>query len=582
MSLPCDTNRRLAGPVGTTPIQWAPPGNPPVPQLPTTSFLEPGEPMIPGYLATARAHAHTAPVSRTALARLAQAELSAGDTQAAVVAATLVLDTPDQERDLSAELAAVQVLRAGGVAETAREHIENTVITDDVGRGIRARLAIECGNLDDAQRLVQDTATFDGLLIAGWLAMRECQHPRAIALFRRADRLAGPTPDVLVNTGYSYAALGHMRHAIKATRRAQMLAPHKRMIAFNLVNFHLAVGAYDAATRALGPLHKHYPDDVQIALALAHIALRAGDRRRAHKILQQARTSSSWVSAPLVQRAELQGNLAVLRWINGERSLPATRKVVLEQLELSDYESLSMASLLPGLLPHFSDQKQLAVLLKRLETRHDASTLMFLRVHDAILRRDAEDTVALAVQCAETHPFSPVAAAVAVQLLADLAGDRDRAITLGVDALKRAPGDALLVNNLAYVLALAGRTREARTVLGKLTEREDTPALVATRGLVEMLAGNVRAGLTGYVDARELAVKQGSDRVALLATLNLKLALHRVDRATLSKLGLDVTETVVFPCSAEDDPVVWLLTRRAEHEGIPVSWSEDTSSKTAK
>jgi tetratricopeptide (TPR) repeat protein len=112
-----------------------------------------------------------------------------------------------------------------------------------------------------------------------------------------------------VNTGYCYAALGHMRQAIKATHQAQTLAPHRRMVTFNLVNFYLAVGAYDAAAHALGPLREHYPDDVEIALALAHIALRAGDRKRAHKILQKARTSSSWVSAPLCSERNSKATL---------------------------------------------------------------------------------------------------------------------------------------------------------------------------------------------------------------------------------------------------------------------------------
>lgn len=493
----------------------------------------------------------------------------------------MALDMMDQGHDAAAEFAAVQVLRAGGAAQTAREHIGRASLTDDVGRVIRARLAIECGEFEEARHSVRDTSTFDGLLTAGWLALRDDQHPQAIALLRGASRLAGPTPDVFVNMGYAYAALGHLRKAIKATEQAQALAPHRRIIAFNLVNFYLAVGAYRKATEALAPLSAHYPKDVQIALALAHIALRAGDRKRAHKILQQARTSSSWVSAPRVQRAELHSNLAVLRWINGEGTLIATRKVVLEQLELCDYESVSMASLLPGLLPHFSDQKQLAVLLKRLEGHHEAGALMFLRVHDALLRKDAAATVALAVQSSKAHPFSPVAAAIAVQYLSDLAGDREQAIDLGLDALKRAPGDALLVNNLAYVLALAGRTREARTVLGKLPERKATPALIATRGLVDMLSGNVRAGLTGYADARDLAMKEGNERVARLASLNLKLALRRVDLTTLRNLGENVIEPVVFPSAAEDDPVVWLLARRAEHEGIPISWGDGTESNKA-
>jgi Flp pilus assembly protein TadD len=575
MSLPCDTSNRLAGPVGTTPVQWVPPpGPPPSQKLPPTSFLEPGESAVPGYLAVARAQAKTASGSATALARLAQAELSAGDVEAAVSAAIEALDQAGDAPDSAAEFAAVQVLRAGGAAETARAHMGATVSEDEVGRSVRARLAIECDDLDDARALVSGATTFDGLVMGGWLAMRESQYSRAVALFRRATRVVGPTPDVLINTGYSYAALGHPHHAINATRQAQALAPHRRLIAFNLVNFYLAVGNYDAAAGALESLRQHYPDDVEIALALAHIALRAGDRERAHRILQRARTSTSWVSAPLIRRAELESNLAVLRWVTGERSLAATRKIVLGQLALSDYQSLPMASLLPGLLPNFSDHEQLATLLERFEAHHDPNTLLFLRVHDAILRRDERAAVSLAEEWAKNHPFSPVAAALAIQLIGALGGESDRAIDLGFDALTRAPADALLVNNLAYALALAGRGREARVVLRKVTTPEPAPALLATRGLVEMVSGNITAGIEGYESARELATKQGNERLAGLATLNLQLALRRLDSGAVRGLDVDVRGAASLPRSAEDDPAVWLLAKRIEHEGIQVEWGE--------
>jgi Flp pilus assembly protein TadD len=575
MGIPCDTDNRLAGPVGTTPIQWiSPPGEPPSTKLPAAFSSEPGDSGTPGYLATARAQAQRANESATALARLAQAELNAGEIQAALSAAKQVLEINDSDRDSAAEFAAVQVMRAGGAASTAREHLQRTSPSDEIGQGIRARLAIECGELDEARGLVKHLSTYDGLLMGGWLALRASEHARAIALFRGATRLAGQTPDVLVNTGYSYAALGHMGHAIRATREAQALAPHRRLIAFNLVNFYLAVGEYEQASRALEPLRQHSPDDVEIALARAHIALRAGDRRGAHKILQRSRTSSSWASASPIRRAELESNLAVVRWISGQRPLAATRKLVIEQLEASDYQSLSMASLLPSLLPKFSDREQLATLLARLESRHEPDSLLFLRAREALLRRDEQASISLGVKWSETHPFNPVAAAFAMQMLGSFSNERERAIALGLEAITRAPGDKLLVNNVAYALALEGRTREARTVLGKIATTETTPAVVATRGLVEMISGNVRVGMKGYADAGALASKQGDEAIARLAELNLELALLHMDRDVLLKLDIEAPQALQLKGSAADDPAVWLLGKRAEHEGIPVFWEE--------
>jgi Flp pilus assembly protein TadD len=572
MSLSCNTNNRLAGPVGTTPIQFvSPPLGPPVPDGGVTLSLEPGPATVPGYLAIARAHAGTASDSPTALARLAQAELSAGEIDAAVSAATAVLDLAHGEVDPAAEFVAVQVLRAGGATATAHDHVREAPKTDEVGRSFRARLAIECGDLDKARLLVEDVTTFDGLFVGGWLAMQADDYPRAIALFRQATRIAGSTPDVLTNIGYSYAALGHLKHAIMATRKAQALAPHKRMISFNLVSFYLAAGDFAAATKALEPLQRVFPDDVEIALASAHISLRANDRKGANRILQRARTSKSWATAPLMRRAELEANLALLRWFTGRHSLDVARKIVLEQLAATDYESLPMASLLPALLPSFSDRALLEILLGRLEARHGARSLLSLRVHEAILRQDAEAAVSLAVEWAQSEPFNPVAAGLAIQLLGDLAGDREKAIALGRDAVTRAPGDSLLLNNLAYVLALSGRTREARAVLSKVTAPDVSPAVIATRGLTDLLSGDVAAGIAGYRRAGELAVEQGNDRVAQLATLNLDVALRYVDPGILARLGIEVAPEVEIPSSSEDDPGIWLLATRAEHDGVRLS-----------
>lgn len=575
MSLSCNANNRLAGPVGTTPIQFvSPPTGTPLFEAAAKAFPEADPAIVPGYLAIARAHAGAASESPTALARLAQAELSAGETDSAVAAAMAVLDLSRNGVDPAAEFAAVQVLRAGGAAEKAQDHIRDALPSDEIGRSFRARLAIECGDLDRARLLVDGVATFDGLFTRGWLAMQDFDYPRAIALFRRATRVGGPTPDVLTNVGYSYAALGHMRHAIRATRQAQALAPHTRMIAFNLVSFYLAVGDYAAATHALEPLKRVFPDDVEIALVLAHISLRANDRRGANKLLQAARTSKSWATAPLVRRAELEANLALLRWFTGRNSLAAARKIVLDQLALTGYESLPMASLLPAMLPAFSDRKLLKTSLVRLEAKHGAEALLFLRVHDALLGQDAEAAVSLAIEWAQSCPFNPVAAGEAIQLLGDLAGDREQAIELGRDAITRAPGDSLLLNNLAYVLALSGKTREARTVLGKVRMPDSSPAVIATRGLIDLLSGDVSVGIAGYERARERAIEQGAERVAQLATLNLDMALRRVDPATLNKLDIELAPQLEIPSSCKDDPGIWVLAKRAEHDGVPVSLSE--------
>jgi serine/threonine protein kinase len=140
--------------------------------------------------------------------------------------------------------------------------------------------------------------------------------------------------------------------------------------------------------------------------------------------------------------------------------------------------------------------------------------------------------------------------------------------------LGRSKNTAEPARNLAYVLALSGKMREARTVLGKVTAPEVSPAVIATRGLIDLLSGDVPSGIAGYRRAGELAVEQGKDRVAQLAALNLDVAVRHVDPEVLARLGIEVAPQVEIPSSSEDDPGIWLLATRAEHDGVKLSLPE--------
>src|SRR3546814_18959718 len=65
-------------------------------------------------------------------------------------------------------------------------------------------------------------------------------------------------------------------------------------------------------------------------------------------------------------------------------------------------------------------------------------------------------------------------------------GDYEAAIRTGRDGLNRSPGNPVLANNLAFALAMAQRTKEARHVL---TSLEDDGCAQATAALIELISG---------------------------------------------------------------------------------------------
>ena len=185
--------------------------------------------------------------------------------------------------------------------------------------------------------------------------------------------------------------------------------------------------------------------------------------------------------------------------------------------------------------------------------------------HVAILRCDFGEAAELAAKWAQDEIFNPHAAGIATYLLADYVGDFDRAIKIGRDALQIAGSTDQLINNLAYALALAGRTAEARDLL---PEDLDDVYLIATAGLIDILDGEIERGIAGYDRAYELAKRlpsiddaDDSDLPARVV-LNKEIALRRAHHVT------GITAELELPSDWAEHPYLVLAKEVAERAGI--------------
>lgn len=68
------------------------------------------------------------------------------------------------------------------------------------------------------------------------------------------------------------------------------------------------------------------------------------------------------------------------------------------------------------------DAEKVAAVIGRLESRHEPNDLLGLRMQLAVLQHDTQNAVAYAERWARTDIFNPVAASLAVHLMADVAG----------------------------------------------------------------------------------------------------------------------------------------------------------------
>lgn len=92
-------------------------------------------------------------------------------------------------------------------------------------------------------------------------------------------------------------------------------------------------------------------------------------------------------------------------------------------------------------------------------------------------------------------------------LYTDTFENRDRAVETAFEGLAQFASDPILVNNLAYALLMAGQVEQAATVLGMpiVPANDDLLYLTATRGLLELLRGDINAGRRLYDEALALS-----------------------------------------------------------------------------
>jgi tetratricopeptide (TPR) repeat protein len=142
-------------------------------------------------------------------------------------------------------------------------------------------------------------------------------------------------------------------------------------------------------------------------------------------------------------------------------------------------------------------------------------------------------------------------------VLGDYQGNHEEAAKVTSQALEQIPRHPMLLNNLAYHLLMAGRIREAREALDRITGHEGNVYVTATRGLLSIRGGRVQEGEGLYNRAAKLA--RGDLRTLVEQKKRVETARHwyacgRLDKADAllrSALSLAPKEQVYARQAAE-------------------------------
>lgn len=505
----------------------------------------------PAVVLQAEALAQANPKAATAHTRYAQALLNADAFDEARMAAKRGLELSAESGDMSAAIAAVRVLLALGDHSTA-EKLLDQIKLPDVASFVRAELAVAAGNFELALARLGERQDAQSLLLRGWIHVHVGDYRSAIHQLKSATRLVGPTPETLTNLGYAYAAIGARKKAISVTRQARQLAPRSRLIAFNLMSFHLANREFDKALDALRAISIELPNDLDVVAALSHVRYEMGDHDGALKELKRARDRGGQLQAEEIDRAELQGNIAFLEWKTGRRARSNAVETIRKELLRCGYRSLGLARLLAGFFTKVSETGQLETLINGLKDEYSDEELLEFEAHRLYMCGRFEEALQVADRWLDRDPFSSAAACLVTYLHSDVLQDYEGTVRIGNAALQRSPRCTQLANNVAYALAMLGRTQEAKETL----IIDESPYPLATKALISIVEGDVTGGREGYEDSAKLAEEQ--EDPILAERIRAKLAL------TLAQFRNEPPGPIELSAEAHDEPGVLLFERIVE------------------
>ncbi|MGW6130808.1 hypothetical protein ACWFNE_12355 [Cellulomonas sp. NPDC055163] len=509
-----------------------------------------------GRIDQARALTTADPNSPVSFARLAQALLGAGNSEEAVVAArqaATLLRTGDRldAAEAMALFVAARTLVMTGALEEGESLLSKL---DEPGPWALLSAAIAKSRGDASLALDRlaadqsaDAAAFRGYL---WLELRKPQ--LALAELRRARKLGVDSPSLLVNLAYAYACVGSVSKAIRAAQHAVRLAPHAVEVSFNLASYLRAAGRNIEAIEELRRLRREVGEgEPLVAEALAEAYCTVGRIPDALRELRRAQHHHDLPpDSPAL--AEVRANTALLQWRLGERTKDALVDVIRQQIKAAGPQVT-----LVTMLADVSDDHETARLVRqyyeemvRKSDGGDALTPLLVRLH--IAEGELDLAAQLAVEYAEQNPLDAPAVRSALVLQAQILGEYEAAAKSGVAAVRRAPGDVMLRNNVAFCLVLAGRASEAAALLDGI-DAED-PYLLATRGMIAFAQRRTEEGSQWYDRAAAVARR-------LIAAEGESEAFVRLLRAyevvAMRELKVDSSELLEDVCEAAGRPEDW-------------------------
>src|SRR3546814_415040 len=214
--------------------------------------------------------------------------------------------------------------------------------------------------------------------------------------------------------------------------------------------------------------------------------MQAGDASEALNNLMSIRRDKRIFGASETERQELRVNIELLKLELKRADRDAVLELTAEALSACGYASLAIARRLASLARLQRHLPVLRTSYNELIKRHPRVELYALETQVAFLEGETDRALELALEWRAHEPYSDSASIMLTFLYETAFGDYEAAIRTGRDGLNRSPGNPVLANNLAFALAMANRTKDARPVLPSL---EDDGCAQAPAVLLDWTSG---------------------------------------------------------------------------------------------
>lgn len=492
-------------------------------------------------------------LDRTGLAREALALALARDESGAVL-------------DQSSARIAAEVLARSGQGSVACDALAQVTDNENL-RMTFAAIAAALGRYQEANRALDgiDAAFADAQ--RGYIAAVQEKWPAAVRFLRAAIRSDPADVDSLFNLSIALWNLGSSEKAIRAALQATLISPGRRDVSLNYLEMLLAQGDLDRFDGEIRKLRRSGIDsDAGLTLVEARGAARRGNRARAITLANQAR-SLAVREGDAGTRVLIDANLPIFKWEAG--------RITREQA----------ANALRALIGQHPGEESVVLNFARLASRKSDAKIIrdarkgmtkvanvyraYLDHQVAALEGDAHAASAAASEWLRLEPDNPGAAAAAIVSLGIGEERWSEGVVVAEEALRRFPRVSSVVNNAAYVLAMAGSPAAAIAAIEHVGSGEFV--LKATLGLANLAAGNVADGMRLY---REAAIQAEHEDPALRSLMTAYQALvmrqlNLADRVSASELEAIALAPVALPNDWDNRPDFLRIKNLADRHGYP-------------